>query len=317
MYKEIIKLIKKYDSIVIARHIGGDIDALGSQIGLKEIIKETYPNKKVYAVGAYSSRFKFVGPLDKEDDIDFDNSLLIVLDTPKVSRLDVEDISKYNHRVRIDHHPFEEEFCDIELVDENKSSTCEMIVELCLNTKLKITKSAAEKLYMGMISDTNRFLYPCTTSDTLALASLLVSKYGINPPELYEKMYLRNLDEIRFIGYIFQNIKVTKNGVGYIKITDEIQKEFGMDPASAGNMVGELSYINDFTVWITFSEDKKQNMVRVSIRSRGPVINTLAMQYNGGGHKLASGIRLPNFDLSNEIIERLDILCEEYMFNEK
>lgn len=317
MYKEIIKLIKKYDSIVIARHIGGDIDALGSQIGLKEIIKETYPNKKVYAVGAYASRFKFVGPLDKEEDIDFDNSLLIVLDTPKVSRLDVEDISKYNHRVRIDHHPFEEEFCDIELVDENKSSTCEMIVELCLNTKLKITESAAEKLYMGMISDTNRFLYPCTTSDTLALASLLVSKYGINPPELYEKMYLRNLDEIRFIGYIFQNIKVTKNGVGYIKITDEIQKEFGMDPASAGNMVGELSYINDFIVWITFSEDKKQNMVRVSIRSRGPVINTLAMQYNGGGHKLASGIRLPNFDLSDEIIERLDILCEEYMFNEK
>ena len=317
MYKEIVKLIKKYDSIVIARHIGGDIDALGSQIGLKEVIKETYPNKKVYAVGAYASRFKFVGPLDKEEDIDFDNSLLIVLDTPKVSRLDVEDISKYNHRVRIDHHPFEEEFCDIELVDENKSSTCEMIVELCLNTKLKITKSAAEKLYMGMISDTNRFLYPCTTSDTLALASLLVSKYGIKPPELYEKMYLRNLDEIRFIGYIFQNIKVTKNGVAYIKITDEIQKDFGMDPASAGNMVGELSYINDFIVWITFSEDKKQNMVRVSIRSRGPVINTLAMQYNGGGHKLASGIRLPNFDLSDEIIERLDILCEEYVVNEK
>ena len=316
MYKEIIKLIKKYDSIVIARHIGGDIDALGSQIGLKEIIKETYPNKKVYAVGAYASRFKFVGPLDKEDGIDFDNSLLIVLDTPKVSRLDVDDISKYKHRVRIDHHPFEEEFCDVELVDENKSSTCEMIVELCLNTKLKITKSAAEKLYMGIISDTNRFLYPCTTSDTLALASILVSKYGINTPELYEKMYLRNLYEIRFIGYIFQNIKVTKNGVAYIKITDEIQKEFGMDPASAGNMVGELSYINDFIVWITFSEDKKQNMVRVSIRSRGPVINTLAMQYNGGGHKLASGIRLPNFDLSDEIIERLDILCEEYFEKE-
>lgn len=313
MYKEILKQIKKYDSIVIARHIGGDIDALGSQIGLKEIIKETYPNKKVYAIGAYASRFKFVGPLDKEEDVDFENSLLIVLDTPKVSRLDVEDISKYKHRIRIDHHPFEEEFCDIELVDENKSSTCEMIVELCLNTKLKMTKSAAEKLYMGIISDTNRFLYPCTTSDTLTLASELISKYGINIAELYEKMYLRNLDEIRFIGYIFQNIKVTKNGVGYIKITDEIQREFGMDPASAGNMVGELSYINDFMVWITFSEDKKQNMVRVSIRSRGPVINTLAMQYNGGGHKLASGIRLPNFDLSDEIIERLDSLSEEYL----
>lgn len=312
MYKEIIKLIKKYDSIVIARHIGADIDALGSQIGLKEAIKETYKDKKVYAVGAYSSRFRFVGSLDKEDDIDFDNTLLIVLDTPKVSRLDVEDISKYKYRVKIDHHPFEEKFCDIEVIDEEKSSTCEMIIDLCKSAKLKLTKSAAEKLYMGIISDTNRFLYPSVSPKTMFASFKLMEEYNINPPELYEKMYLRSIDEIRFIGYVFQNIKVTKNGVGYIKITDEIQKQFGMDAASTGNMIGELSYINELLAWITFSEDKKQNIVRVSIRSRGPVINTLAMQYNGGGHKLASGIRLPNFDLADEIIEKLDEVCKEY-----
>jgi len=313
MYKEINKLIKKYDSIVIARHVGGDIDALGSQIGLKEIIKETYPDKKVYAVGAYSSRFKFVGSLDKEDEIDFDNSLLIVLDTPKVSRIDIEDLSKYKTRIKIDHHPFEEEFCDVELINEEKSSACEMIIDLCLNTKLKLNKSAAEKLYMGIVSDTNRFLYPSSSDETMSLASKLIKDYGVNPPELYEKMYLRSIDEIRFIGYVFQNLKVTENGVGYIKITDEIQKEFGMDAASTGNMIGELSYVDELLAWITFSEDKKQNMVRVSIRSRGPVINTLAMQYNGGGHKLASGIRLPNFDLADEIVKKLDEVCEEYM----
>ena len=301
MYKDIIKLIKKYNSIVIARHVGADIDALGSQIALKEIIKETYPDKNVYAVGAYSSRFKFVGSLDKEEGIDFDNTLLIVLDTPKVSRLDVEDLSKYKCIIKIDHHPFD------------TSSTCEMIIELCQNTKLKLTKSAAEKLYMGIISDSNRFLYPSVSSKTFLLSSKLMEEYKINPPELYEKMYLRSIDEIRFIGYVFQNIKVTKNGVGYIKITDEIQKQFGMDAASTGNMIGELSYINELLTWITFSEDKKQNMVRVSIRSRGPVINTLAMQYNGGGHKLASGIRLPNFDLADEIIFKLDEVCKEYI----
>lgn len=313
MYKDIYKLIKKYNSIVIARHVGGDIDALGSQIGLKEILKETFPEKKVYAVGAYSSRFKFVGSLDKEDEIDFDNSLLIVLDTPKVSRIDIEDLSKYKTRIKIDHHPFEEKFCDVELINEEKSSACEMIIDLCLNTKLKMNKSAAEKIYMGIISDTNRFMYPSSGAETMSLASKLISDYGINPPELYERMYLRSIDEIRFIGYVFQNIKVTENGVGYIKITDEIQKQFGMDAASTGNMIGELSYVDELLAWITFSEDKKQNMVRVSIRSRGPVINTLAMQYNGGGHKLASGIRLPNFDLADEIVEKLDILCEEYI----
>ena len=122
---------------------------------------------------------------------------------------------------------------------------------------------------------------------------------------------------LQFLGtnilIVNSTFKVTKNGVGYIKITDEIQKEFGMDAASTGNMIGELSYVNELLTWVTFSEDKKQNMVRVSIRSRGPVINTLAMQYNGGGHKLASGIRLPNFDLSDEIIDELDKVCKEYI----
>ena len=354
MYKEINKLIKKYNSIVIARHVGGDIDALGSQIGLKEIIKETYPDKKVYAVGAYSSRFKFVGPLDKEDEIELlkqdlkkaiqkynnltnkriyvetigkgvsnysktyrlymtiDNSLLIVLDTPKVSRIDIEDLSKYKTRIKIDHHPFEEKFCDVELINEEKSSACEMIIDLVSNTKLKMNKSAAEKLYMGIVSDTNRFLYPSSGADTMNLASKLIKDYGVNPPELYEKMYLRSIDEIRFIGYVFQNIKVTENGVGYIKITDEIQKEFGMDAASTGNMIGELSYVDELLAWITFSEDKKQNMVRVSIRSRGPVINTLAMQYNGGGHKFASGVRVKDFDEVDKLIKDLDQACLEY-----
>ncbi len=312
MNKEIYKLIKKYNNIVIARHIGADIDALGSQLALKEIIKETFPGKKVYAVGAYSSKFKFIGQIDKEEGIDYENTLLIVTDTPKTSRVDVEDFSLYKHTLRIDHHPFEEKFCDYEFIDDSKSSVCEMIIDLCYSTKLKLNKSAAEKLYMGIIADTNRFMHSNTTPDTLLAASKIMKDYKLDTPKLYEMMYLRSLDEIRFMGYFFQNLKVTENGVGYIKITDEIQKEYKMDPASIGNMIGELAYTEDLIAWVTFSEDKKQNIVRVSIRSRGPVINTLAMQYNGGGHKLASGIRLPNFDLSDEIIQKLDEVCKEY-----
>lgn len=313
MYKDIIKYIKKYKNIVIARHIGGDIDALGSQLALKEILKESFPSKNIYAVGAYSSKFKFIGSMDKEDSIDYTNSLLIVLDTPIIRRIDIDDISKFDYKIKIDHHPVEEKFCDIELINEESSSTCEMIMDLVKNTKLKMNKSAAEKLYMGVISDTNRFLFPCTSPKTLRLCSELINKYDINISSLYEKIYLRNLDEIRFIGYVFKNLKVTEHGVGYIKITDEVQKEYGVDPASAGNMISELSYINELLAWVTFSEDKKQDIIRVSVRSRGPVVNTLCMQYNGGGHKLASGIRLPNFDLADEIVQNLDKVCEEYI----
>lgn len=315
MYKEIYKAIKKYSEIVIARHIGADIDALGSQLAMQEIIKETFPEKKVYAIGAYSSKFKFVGPLDREEDLKLENPLLIVLDTPKTSRIDALDLSKYSFKIKIDHHPLEEKFGDIELVNDKSSSACEVVIDLCNNTKLKMNKIAAERLFMGIVSDTNRFMYPSTSYETMNKAAKLIEEFCVNPPELYEKMYLRDLVELRFEGYMLQNLKVTKNKVAYIKITDEIQKEFNVDAATPGNMIGSLSYINDFIVWVTFSEDKKQNLVRVSIRSRGPVINTIAMQYNGGGHKLASGVKLPDFTLSDALIADLDKLCKEYLEN--
>ncbi len=315
MYKEIYKAIKKYDEIVIARHTGADIDALGSQLAMQEIIKETFPEKKVYVIGAYSSKFKFVGQLDREEDLKLENPLLIVLDTPKTSRIDTLDLSKYSFKIKIDHHPLEEKFGDIELVNDKSSSACEVVIDLCNNTKLKMNKIAAERLFMGIVSDTNRFMYPSTSYETMNKAAKLIEEYGVNPPELYEKMYLRDLVELRFEGYMLQNLKVTKNKVAYIKITDEIQKEFNVDAATPGNMIGSLSYINDFIVWVTFSEDKKQNLVRVSIRSRGPVINTIAMQYNGGGHKLASGVKLPDFTLSDALIADLDKLCKEYLEN--
>lgn len=315
MYKEIYKAIKKYDEIVIARHTGADIDALGSQLAMQEIIKETFPEKKVYVIGAYSSKFKFVGQLDREEDLKLENPLLIVLDTPKTSRIDTLDLSKYSFKIKIDHHPLEEKFGDIELVNDKSSSACEVVIDLCNNTKLKMNKIAAERLFMGIVSDTNRFMYPSTSYETMNKAAKLIEEYGVNPPELYEKMYLRDLVELRFEGYMLQNLKVTKNKVAYIKITDEIQKEFKVDAATPSNMIGSLSYINDFIVWVTFSEDKKQNLVRVSIRSRGPIINTIAMQYNGGGHKLASGVRLPDFTLSDALIDDLDKLCKEYLEN--
>ena len=79
-----------------------------------------------------------------------------------------------------------------------------MIIDLCLSTKLKMNKSAAEKIYMGIVSDTNRFLYPSSGAETMSLASKLISDYGVNPPELYEKMYFiwyflcRRRDKCRF-----------------------------------------------------------------------------------------------------------------------
>ena len=107
LYKQIFKTIESFDNIVIARHIGVDPDAMASQMGLKYSILETFPYKKVYAVGSAPARFNYLGKIDKNVDFDkLSNILLIVLDTPDRKRIDLGDLTHYEASIKIDHHPF-------------------------------------------------------------------------------------------------------------------------------------------------------------------------------------------------------------------
>lgn len=312
IFRQIIKQIKKYDTIVIARHVGPDPDALASQIGLKEIILATYPKKKVYAVGLPASRFKYLGELDRFSEDMYDNSLLITLDVPDKGRVDGVDVDRFDYSIKIDHHPFIEEFCDFEWIEDNASSASQMVVELTFNTKLKMTKSAAEKLYLGIVADTNRFLFYYTTPKTFDLVSRLIKETKIDFTKLYEQLYLRPVREIRFQGYISQNMIVTPNGLGHINLTEDILKEYSVDPATAGNMVTNFGYIEEILVWVVFSFDKNNDNIRGSIRSRGPVINKIASKFGGGGHIYASGVRLRDEQELNDLVAALDQACIDY-----
>ena len=191
MFKKIYKEIKKYNTIVIARHIGVDPDALASELALKESIKLTFPKKKIYAVGNGSTKFSYMGHLDKLEE--FDNFLLIVLDTPDKKRIDFKDYSKANNIIKIDHHPFIEDFGGLEYIDDKASSTCEILMELLLNTKLKCNNKIAKLLYYGLVSDSNRFLFDSSTPKTFSLVSTYLSKYPIKLSNIYTNLYLRPL----------------------------------------------------------------------------------------------------------------------------
>jgi len=171
IYRKIYKQIKKFDNIVIARHIGADPDALGSQFALKEIIKNQYPNKNVYVIGSPSNRFKFMGTLDKIDEIeiDFASSMLIVLDTPDLKRIDGARPSDFGYVIKIDHHPFIDEFGDLAIIDDSASSTCQLILEYIYSNRIKINTSIASMLYMGIVADTGRFMHAYTSKRTFYL----------------------------------------------------------------------------------------------------------------------------------------------------
>ena len=193
IYKAIYNEIKKYKKIYIARHIGPDPDAFGSQMALKESIKLTFPSKEVYAVGTTVSRFKYFGKVDKVNNYDYDTSLLIVVDTPDNKRVDIDNFLSFKNIVKIDHHPKVDTFGKVELIDDTASSASELVLEIINNTKLKINDNIAGNLFIGIVSDTNRFLFS-TSDKTFSLVSNLIHKnkldiegYTLIPLKMYFK----------------------------------------------------------------------------------------------------------------------------------
>lgn len=310
-YRQIYKKIKKYDTIVLARHVGPDPDALGSTFGLKESILATFPKKNVYVVGNGASKFHYLGNVEKMPE-DTSHALLIVLDTPDSKRVDGADATKFDYSIKIDHHPYVETFCDVEWIDDTASSASQLVMELIFHTKLKMTNSAASRLYIGLIADTERFLYQYTTPKTFELVAKMIKETNLNFTELYPTLYMRSFKDIKFQAYLMSHLTITENGFGYVKLDEEILQEYKVDAATAGNMINSFNYIEEMIAWGFFSQDKMNNNIRGSVRSRGPIINETLAHFGGGGHAFASGIRVNDFDKVDEVIDALDEVCKKY-----
>lgn len=311
MDKNIYNCIKKYNTIVIARHIGPDPDAICSQLALRDSIRLTFPKKNVYAVGVGVAKFKAYGILDKTPIITED-SLLIVVDVPNISRIDGVNFNDFKEVIKIDHHPLEDKMGKYEIIDESASSACEIIAQVIMNTRLKMDTKVAENLYIGIVSDSDRFLVPTTSPKTFNIASELIKKHNLDLIKLYNILYEKPLNDYRFQAFLTLNMTITENGFAYMKITSEMIKEYGVDSATASNLVNNFNYIKEVYAWAFVSYDERQEIFRVNIRSRGPIINEIASKYNGGGHKYASGCRIKDEDQIDKLFHELDEKCHEY-----
>lgn len=310
--RAIVKRIKEHNDIVIARHIGPDPDAIASQIALRDAIRLRYPSKNVYAVGAPVNKYKSYGQLDKIDEDKLVKPLLFVLDCPNISRIDGADITKYDDVIKIDHHPFEDKMGDIEWIEEEATSTCELVTELLVSARFRANKSIAENLFLGVVSDSDRFLFATTTPKTLELMAILIKNSKINIAEAYPKLYLRPLNEVRFQSYITEHLKVTSNGFASLKIDKKIIDKYGVDSGTASNLVNNFNNIEEIICWALVSYDEKQKIYKVNIRSRGPIINNVASHFNGGGHAKASGARITKMTEVDKLFKELDKACKEY-----
>lgn len=292
MFEKIIEKIKEYNRIIIHRHKNPDGDALGSQIGLKNMIADAYPEKEVYMVGDMTPRFSFIEGAEMNEIPDelYKDSLAIVLDTSAEALISDDRYKTAKESIRIDHHIFVEKICDIELTDTSYESCCGLITELAIEGGFPLSPVAAKALYTGMVTDSGRFRYDSTNSNTHRLASHLM-KTKFDTSDIYSNLYADELSFIQLRAKFVLKINLTPYRVAYIYTTLDEAKSYGVDNFTISRgMVNTMGDIRGIDIWVNFTET--EDGVLTEIRSNKFNINPVATKYGGGGHAKASGATL-------------------------
>lgn len=310
MFEAIHNLIVKYPRIIIHRHKTPDGDALGSQMGLKLLLSDNYPDKEILAVGDMMPRYSFmeISPLDSIDDSAYEGALAIVLDCGAAALISDERYTLAAATARIDHHVFSEKITDEEVIDTSFESCCGMIAAMAMECGWKMSKEAAMSLYTGMVTDSGRFRYDSTTSRTLRLASFLMEQ-SFDTNEIYRNLYSEDLSFIQLRAKYVLKIQTTEQGVAYIYTPRDEAASYGVDDFTLSRvMVGVMGDLRGIHSWVNFTES--ENGVLCEIRSNRYNINPIATKYGGGGHQKASGATLKNRDEAMALLNDLNSLSE-------
>lgn len=303
IFQQILDKIKEYDTIIIHRHMRPDPDALGSQIGLRDIIRHNFPKKKVLATGFDEPTLAWIAKMDQVTDQDYQGALVIVTDTANTPRIDDERYKKGDFLIKIDHHPNDEVYGDLSYVDTNASSASEIVTDFALSCDLLLPTSAARVLYNGIVGDTGRFLYPATTSKTLKIASKL-REFDFDFSAMARQMDSFPFKIAKLQGFIFEQLEIDKNGAACVTLTQEDLKRFDVTDAETAAIVGIPGKIDIVESWAIFVE-QSDGHYRVRLRSKSHIINEIAKRHNGGGHPLASGANSYSLEENQAIYQEI------------
>ena len=287
------QMLEQTGSVVILGHVRPDGDCLGSTLGLYHYIQTNYPAIRA-AVYLEESSPKF-GYLTGYDAILHETDeeryeLCICLDCGDEERLGFFGVFLANasKSLCLDHHITNTRFCEVNLVSENASSTCEVLFEQL--DEEKIDKAAAECLYTGLIHDTGVFKYSCTSARTMEIAGKLMAKgidFGsIIDNSFYKKTYVQN----QILGRALLESITFLDGKCIFSALRQSEMEFyGVNGKDMDGIIDQLRLTEGVEVAIFMYQTGPQEF-KVSLRSQNAVdVSRIASYFGGGGHVRAAG----------------------------
>ena len=312
MFEKIIAKIEKYDSIVIFGHLNPDGDCYGSQIALRNILRNEYPQKQVYCVGSGLKKFLHIlGEMDVVSDETISKSLAILLDGNDLSRAEDQRARNALDFAKIDHHIDLHNFTEgPEVIDDKATSTCELIYKFAKENEFDIDLISASALYLGIMTDTGRFQFADDFVSMFKMASDLCS-IGVDPILLGKTNNLQPEISLDIKSFIYSHVQKTDFLI-YAVAKKEEREKLGVSSAQICANTSLLSYVANHPIWFIAAETDNGGM-QVEMRSSTYNVQSVAVKFGGGGHTFAAGFTIKEFseDILKKLIDMLSQLVKK------
>lgn len=303
-WSPLVELIRKHSTFLLMTHVRPDADGLGAQLALADALTRMGKTARVVIASALPPRYSFLDPDRKVIENfqlpgdEFRNvDAILILDTGTWGQLG--DFGPWMQtmtvpKVVIDHHRTQDDLGAMRFVDTSAEATGRMAYELIMALGAPLSPQAAHHAFMALALDTGWFRHANTTAETFALAEKLTAA-GANPTPLYEQLFeCAPLARLKLLGQALGRMQVRANGrVAFMDVylTDYIATD--AVPSDTEDLINYPRSIDGVEVAMIFIE-QQDGGTKVSFRSRALDISKIAEQFDGGGHKLAAGARLPD-----------------------
>jgi phosphoesterase RecJ-like protein len=311
MFDRFVQLVESHDKIILLRHQNPDLDAYGAQFGLYHTLQARYPQKTILAVGD-TNALNYFQPLDPATEQDYREALVVILDTVSRQMLEGNRYELAETLVLIDHHRNDPDIrYDLYIKNPDASSTTEILANAFLQAGWTIPLPAAEALYMGIVSDTGRFLYKSISPATFRTAAALL-ELGIDVQRLYDRMYAESLEMKKLKSAFFNSIEMTAKNVAYRRNDLEFLKRHNVDSHTVSRgLVNQMAGIQEVPIWANFTHDIATGRILCELRSRAIPILDVAKKFGGGGHLQACGCTVDTWNDTEAVLLELDKKTEE------
>ena len=312
---KIIEELKGAKTIGIGGHVSPDGDCVGSVMGLYLYLKKVLPDVHVFAyLEQPADIFRCIRNIDticSDFDTDIQYDVFIVLDCNAERLGGAEPIyEKAKKKINIDHHISNPGCGDINIIEPERSSTCELLYELL--EEEQIDEDIAKALYIGMIHDTGVFRYSNTSPRTLQVAAELI-KYGFDFSKLidetfYEKTYVQS----QIMGRaILESICFMEGRCIFSRVDKGMMDFYQVTPKDLDGIVNQLNVVKGIQCAI-FMYEINPLEYKVSMRSNGSVdVAAIALHFGGGGHVRAAGCTMKG--TYHDVINNLSLYIEEQL----